>query len=191
MQKSLHIDPAKCTGCLQCEMACSYEHTGTINPFALMNEVRELYDGPIALAGCISTGRDVLTAQAMGADFAYMGTRFIPTDESIAELGQKEMLVRSQASDIFFTASISGAPANFLTQTLIAAGLDLDVLRTTLPGKIVSADTTAKKWKDIWSAGQGIGSIHSIQSARDVVRQLKSEYKAAQVKLSNLIAALE
>lgn len=154
-------------------------HTGTINPFALMNELRTFYDGPIALAGCISTGRDVLAAQAMGADFAYIGTRFIATHESLASTGYKQMLVADSAVDVFFTASLDGAPCNFLTRSLLEAGIDLDALRTTLPGTVVSSKETAKKWRDIWSAGQGVGSVGGIVPARVLARQLKTEYAAA------------
>jgi nitronate monooxygenase len=154
-------------------------HTGTINPFALMNEVRSIYRGPVALAGCINTGRDILAAQAMGADFAYIGTPFIATTESLAPQGHKDMIVNGESDDVFFTASLDGAPANFLSSSLTAAGIDLDVLRTTLPGQIVSAETTSKRWKDIWSAGQGIGSIHSVVPAAALVRRLKLEYRNA------------
>jgi nitronate monooxygenase len=154
-------------------------HTGTINPFALMNELRQIHDGPIALAGGMTTGRDVLASQVMGADFAYIGTRFIATAESAAPEDHKRMIVASNATDIFFSASIDGAPANWLTKSLLAAGIDLDVLRTTLPGKIVAAAETRKRWKDIWTAGHGVGNIEDIPSTAQLCRQLKSEYRAA------------
>ncbi|WP_315830929.1 nitronate monooxygenase family protein [Bradyrhizobium prioriisuperbiae] len=154
-------------------------HTGTINPFALMNEVRRIYRGPVVLAGGMTTGRDVLAAQAMGADFGYIGTRFIATAESSAPLGQKRMIVESNATDVFFSASIDGAPANWLTKSLLAAGADLDVLRTTLPGKVVAAAETRKRWKDIWSAGHGVGNIDDIPSTVELCRRLKTEYRAA------------
>src|SRR4029078_9273855 len=115
-------------------------HTGTINPFALMNEVRQLGDNfAIVLAGGMSTGRDALEAEAMGADLAYIGTRFIATREAMAARAHKDMILRTLPPDIFLTASIEGAPANGLAPSLLAAGIDLDVLRTTLPGNIVSA----------------------------------------------------
>jgi nitronate monooxygenase len=154
-------------------------HTGTINPFALLNELRRIHCGPIALAGGMTTGRDVLAAQVMGAEFAYMGTRFIATIESAAPEDHKRMIVASNATDVFFSASIDGAPANWLTKSLLAAGVDLDVLRTTLPGKIVTAADTRKRWKDIWTAGHGVGNIEDIPSTAELCRQLKAEYRAA------------
>jgi nitronate monooxygenase len=154
-------------------------HTGTINPFALMNEIRAIYDGPIALSGCIGTGSNVLAAQAMGADAAYIGTRFIASVESIAPLAHKEMIIDAAATDIFFTSSVDGAPANFLTQSLLNAGADLDVLRTTLPGKVVALSQANKRWKDIWSAGQGVGATTGIESATQIARRIKAEYRAA------------
>ncbi|WP_342726325.1 nitronate monooxygenase [Bradyrhizobium sp. B097] len=154
-------------------------HTGTINPFALMNEIRRIHDGPIALAGGMTTGRDVLAAQVMGADFAYVGTRFIATAESSAPFGQKQMIVDSIATDIFFSASVDGAPANWLTKSLSAAGIDLDVLRTTRPGKVIAAAETHKRWKDIWTAGHGVGNIDDIPTTAELCRRLKAEYRAA------------
>ncbi|WP_375784443.1 NAD(P)H-dependent flavin oxidoreductase [Bradyrhizobium sp. Pha-3] len=154
-------------------------HTGTINPFALMNELRQVHGGLIALAGGMTTGRDVLAARMMGADFAYVGTRFIATAESAAPEDHKRMIVTSNATDVFFSASVDGAPANWLTKSLLAAGVDLDVLRTTLPGKIVAAAETRKRWKDIWTAGHGVGNIRDIPSTVELCRQLKAEYRAA------------
>jgi nitronate monooxygenase len=144
-----------------------------------MNELRQIHGGPIALAGGMTTGRDVLAAQVMGADFAYIGTRFIATVESAAPEDHKRMIVASNATDVFFSASIDGAPANWLTKSLLAAGVDLDVLRTTLPGKIVAAAETRKRWKDIWTAGHGVGNIEDIPSTVKLCRQLKAEYRAA------------
>ncbi len=164
-------------------------HTGTINPFALMNEVRRIYRGAVVLAGGMTTGRDVLAAQAMGADFGYIGTRFIATTESSAPLGQKRMIVESNATDVFFSASIDGAPANWLTRSLLAAGVDLDVLRTTLPGKVVAAAETRKRWKDIWTAGHGVGNIDDIPSTVELCRRLKTEYRAAAAVLRSVVAA--
>jgi nitronate monooxygenase len=154
-------------------------HTGTINPFALMREIRAFYDGPIALAGCIGTGQDILAAQAMGADYAYVGTRFIATEESIAPVGHKALILSEGASDIFHTAAMDGAPANFLTRSLVEAGIDLDVLRTTLPGKITGTTHGPKRWRDIWSAGQGVGTVKEVESARALCKRLKTEYRQA------------
>lgn len=156
-------------------------HTGTINPFALLNELRCIYSGLIILAGGMSTGRDILAAQVMGADFAYMGTRFIATIEAAAPDAHKRMIVASNATDVFFSASIDGAPANWLTESLLAAGMDLDVLRTTLPGKIVAPSVTRKRWKDIWTAGHGVGNIRDILSTAELCRRLKAEYRAARL----------
>jgi len=164
-------------------------HTGTINPFALMREIRAFYDGPIALAGCIGTGQDILAAQAMGADYAYVGTRFIATEESIAPAGHKALILSESASDIFHTAAMDGAPANFLTRSLVEAGVDLDVLRTTLPGKITGSGHGAKRWRDIWSAGQGVGAVKEVESARALCKRLKTEYRQARQALAARLAA--
>jgi nitronate monooxygenase len=154
-------------------------HTGTINPFALMNEIRAFYDGPIALAGCISTGRNILAARAMGADGVYVGTRFIATRESLAPEAHKRMILSEGAGDVFLTAALDGAPANFLTRSLVEAGIDLDALHTAPAGAIVAPPDGSRRWRDIWSAGQGVGAICEIASARAVARQLKAEYRAA------------
>jgi nitronate monooxygenase len=164
-------------------------HTGTINPFALMNEIRQIHKGIVVLAGGMTTGRDVLAAQAMGADLAYLGTRFIATKEASAPEGQKQMIVESKATDIFFSASIDGAPANWLTKSLIAAGIDLDQLRTTLPGKIISAQESKKRWKDIWTAGHGVGNIDSVLGTAELCRRLKAEYKQAKQAVLGQLAA--
>lgn len=158
-------------------------HTGTINPFSLLNEVRRIFDGPVVLAGGMTTGRDVMAAEAMGANFAYIGTRFMVTKESSAAEGQKEMILRSKATDIFFSAAVDGAPANWLAASLVSAGIDLDVMRTTLPGKIVSGDTTHKRWKDIWTAGHGVGNIRDIPTTQALSRRLVREYCQAREAL--------
>jgi len=163
-------------------------HTGTVNPFALLNEVRQLGDDfAIVLAGGMTTGRDVLAAQAMGADLAYIGTRFIATREAAASAAHKQMILDTRATDVFFSAAIDGAPANWLTPSLLAAGVDLDVLRTTLPGKIVSAQESKKRWKDLWTAGHGVGNITDIPDAGTCCRRLKEEYEAARRLLAALV----
>jgi nitronate monooxygenase len=155
-------------------------HTGTINPFALMNEVRQLGDHfAVVLAGGLTTGRDVLAAQAMGADLAYIGTRFIATREAMAADAHKQMILDTRATDVFLSASIDGAPANWLTPSLLAAGIDLDMLRTTLPGKVVSAHENKKRWKDIYTAGHGVGNILDIPPAADLCRRLIAQYREA------------
>ncbi len=164
-------------------------HTGTINPFALMNEIRRIHSGIVVLAGGMTTGRDVLAAQAMGADFAYFGTRFIATKESDADERQKQMMLACKATDIFLSASIDGAPANWMTPSLLAAGIDLDVLRTTLPGKIIAAGESKKRWKDIWTAGHGVGNIDDIPATAELCRRLKAEYRAAKAAFAGAVAA--
>ncbi|MFI5000246.1 MAG: NAD(P)H-dependent flavin oxidoreductase [Reyranellales bacterium] len=164
-------------------------HTGTINPFALMNEVRQLGDHfAIVLAGGLTTGGDVLAAQTMGADLAYIGTRFIATREAMAAEAHKKMILDTRATDVFLTASIDGAPANWLAPSLLAAGVDLDVLRTTLPGKIVAAQENKKRWKDIYTAGHGVGNIDDIPAAADLCRRLIAQYKEAKSKLARVAA---
>ena len=164
-------------------------HTGTINPFALMNEVRQLGDHfAVVLAGGLTTGRDVLAAQTMGADLAYIGTRFIATQEAMAAAAHKQMILDTRATDVFLTASIDGAPANWLVPSLLAAGVDLDVLRTTLPGKIVSAQENKKRWKDIYTAGHGVGNIDDIPSAAELCRRLIAQYRDAKAELAHVAA---
>jgi nitronate monooxygenase len=156
-------------------------HTGTINPFALMNEVRQLGDHfAIILAGSITTGRDVLAAQAMGADMAYIGTRFIATREAMAAAAHKQMILDTRATDVFLTSSMDGTPANWLAPSLIAAGIDLDVLRTTLPGKVVSSQENKKRWKDIYTAGHGVGNIGDVPTAAELCRRLIAQYREAE-----------
>lgn len=155
-------------------------HTGTINPFALMNEVRQLGDDfAVVLAGGQTTGRDVLAAEAMGADMAYIGTRFIATREAMAAEAHKKMILDTRATDVFLTASIDGAPANWLTPSLLAAGIDLDVLRTTMPGKVVGAAENKKRWKDIYTAGHGVGNIEDVPPAAELCRRLVQQYREA------------
>jgi len=164
-------------------------HTGTINPFALMNEVRQLGEHfAVVLAGGLTTGRDVLAAQTMGADLAYIGTRFIATEEAMAAAAHKKMILDTHATDVFLTASIDGAPANWLVPSLLAAGIDLDVLRTTLPGKIVSAHENKKRWKDIYTAGHGVGNIDDIPTAAELCRRLIAQYQEAKQSLGQAAA---
>lgn len=159
-------------------------HTGTINPFALVNEVRQIYSGPLVLAGGMTTGQDVFAARAMGADLAYIGTRFIATQESAAADAYKRLILASRADDVFFSDAIDGAPANWLSRSLVDAGLDLDVLRTTARGAVVAAEETAKRWKDIWTAGHGVGNIAEIPTTADLCRRMTIEYQDAQAKFA-------
>ncbi|HYF23952.1 MAG TPA: nitronate monooxygenase [Caulobacteraceae bacterium] len=155
-------------------------HAGTWNPFALVNEIRAFYDGCVILSGCMSTGRDVAAAITMGADFAYLGTRFINTAEATAPEAYKQMIVDAGAADVTYTPAISGIPANFLTASLVANGLD----PKSLPDKTKidlgkELDHEVKAWKEVWSAGQGAGSIHDVVPVRELVGRLKREFEEA------------
>ncbi|HUI21613.1 MAG TPA: nitronate monooxygenase family protein [Methylocella sp.] len=158
-------------------------HAGTLSPFALTEEVRQFWQGPIALAGAIATGRGVLAARAMGADFAYVGTRFIATEEANADLRYKKMITTSEAADILYSAYFTGVPGNYLRQSVINAGLDPEHLPS--PGKTAmsfeagKAAETVKAWRDIWGAGQSVGSIADILPAAAVVTRMRAEYLAA------------
>ncbi|MFD0862415.1 NAD(P)H-dependent flavin oxidoreductase [Sungkyunkwania multivorans] len=155
-------------------------HAGTINPMPFIAEIRSFYKKTILLSGCISTGRDIASAMQMGADLAYMGTRFINTEESKAPDGYREMIIDAGASDIVYTAAISGVAANFLGPSLQAMGITEEQLKAT--GKIdfgKEMDTEAKAWKTIWSAGQGVTSIKDVKSVADLIETLKDEFKVA------------
>ncbi len=162
-------------------------HAGTTSPFALVNEIRNFFDGPIALAGSLSTGSDIAAAEMMGADLAYMGTRFIATQESMVQEAYKQQLVETSAADIVYTPAISGVHANFLKPSIVAAGLDLDSMErpkhvdfgAELDEASSNQTDSAKPWKDIWSAGQGVGSISDIPTAADLIQRLEDEYQAA------------
>ena len=155
-------------------------HAGVINPFALVNEVRDFFDGTIILSGCLSTGRDIAGAMALGADFAYMGTRFINTTEAMAPTAYKAMIVEAGASDITYTPAVSGIPANFLTPSLVENGVD----PKHLPDHKLDMGDEAKAWKTVWSAGQGSGSIHDVMPAADLVARLSREFHDAVTDLS-------
>ncbi|WP_273273971.1 NAD(P)H-dependent flavin oxidoreductase [Maribacter polysiphoniae] len=155
-------------------------HAGTINPMTLVAEIKKFYDKTIILSGCITTGRDIASALQMGADLAYMGTRFINVEESKATDDYKNMIIDSGASDIIYTASISGVHANFLGASLKAAGIteeDLKKDRKIDFGK--ELDTEAKAWKTIWSAGQGVATIENVVPVAKLVDNLKIGFKAA------------
>ena len=150
-------------------------HAGVVNPFALINEVRSFYQGTIILSGCLSTGQDVAAALMMGADFAYMGTRFINTAEAMASDGYKQMIVDSGATDITYTPAVSGIPANFMTRSLLENGID----PKTLPEHKLDMGEETKAWKTVWSAGQGAGSIHDVLPTADLVTRLRQEFAQA------------
>ena len=155
-------------------------HAGTINPMTLVAEIKKIFKKTIILSGCISTGRDIASALQMGADMAYMGTRFINTDESKATPEYKQMIIEAGANDVVYTAAISGVHANFLSASLKAAGIteeDLKKDRKIDFGK--ELDTEAKAWKTIWSAGQGSALVEDSLPVAELVSHLKSEFKSA------------
>ena len=160
-------------------------HAGTLNPIALINEIRSFYDGPLILSGCISKGKDVLGALALGCDFAYLGTRFIPTKESMAVEKYQQMILESHATDIIYSPFFTGVPGNYLTPSILNAGLDLaEVMAAKSGGDVrLSKETKPKAWKEIWGAGQGVGAIDEIVPVRTLVDQLITEFNEARAKL--------
>lgn len=162
-------------------------HAGTLSPFALLSEVRRFYDGTIALSGAIANGQSILAAQAMGADLAYMGTRFIATEEANAEPEYKQMLVDSIAEDIVYSSLFTGVPGNYLKGSVSRAGLDPDNLPSADKSVMdfgSGGNTDAKAWRDIWGAGQGTGSIRDITSISKCIAQLQTEYRSAISRLA-------
>ena len=159
-------------------------HAGMLSPFALVGEIRKFYDGPIALSGSITNGSAILSAQAMGADFAYIGTRFIATHEANAAEGYKQAIIDSAAADVVYTPYFTGVHGNYLKKSILAAGLDPECLperdKTSMNFGGASA---AKAWKDIWGAGQGVGTIGEVMPAADLVARMKQEYQAAKAAL--------
>jgi nitronate monooxygenase len=165
-------------------------HAGVINPFAMVPEVRAFFDGTIILAGCISDGQGVAAAETMGADLAYLGTRFISVQESMAPAEYKAMLRDSAAADIVHTPAISGVPASFLRQSLINAGLDPNNLPTKKDINMgEELDSESKAWKNIWSAGQGVGSVQDVPTTAELVDRLVREYRAAIERAAGRLAA--
>jgi nitronate monooxygenase len=163
-------------------------HAGTISPFALVQEIRAFFDGPLILSGAIAHGRSVLAAQAMGADLAYIGSAFIATEEANAVADYKNMIVSSSASDIAYTNSFSGVHGNYLIPSIVRAGLDPNALPHSDPTKMDfgtrdQAGQSAKAWRDIWGAGQGIGAVREVTSAGAFVDRLAREYDEAKAKL--------
>jgi len=161
-------------------------HAGTLSPFALVQEIREWFDGPIALSGSIATGSAVLAAEAMGADFGYIGSAFIATAEARADERYKQMIVESRASDIVYSNLFTGVHGNYLAPSIVNAGLDPANLPVSDPSKMdfgSGGNTGAKAWKDIWGCGQGIGAVKAVLPAAEFVARLKREYDAAKAKL--------
>jgi nitronate monooxygenase len=158
-------------------------HAGALSPFALVREVRRFFSGPIALSGAITDGAGILAAQAVGADFAYIGTRFIATQEANVVPAYKQMILDSAAADIVYTPFFSGVHGNYLKRSIAAQDLDPDKLPVADKTSMNFASTRVKAWKDIWGAGQGVGNISDLPSTRVLVERLREEYAAARAKL--------
>lgn len=163
-------------------------HAGRLSPFALVSEVRQFFDGPIALSGAIANGRSILAAQAMGADLAYMGSAFIATREANAVEEYKKMIVESTGEDILYTNTFTGVHGNYLRPSVVNAGLDPE----NLPGADKSrmnfgsgGTGKSKAWKDIWGSGQGIGSVSDVPSVKEYVDRLKEQYAQAKAEINN------
>ncbi|MBB3972354.1 NAD(P)H-dependent flavin oxidoreductase [Hansschlegelia beijingensis] len=157
-------------------------HAGTLSPFALLQEIRAFYDGPIALSGAIASGAAILAAEALGADLAYIGTRFIATQEANADQRYKQMLVDGAASDIVYTSLFTGVAGNYLRPSIAAAGMDPDRLEPAAKSRMDFA-ASATPWRDIWGAGQGLGAILDAPQVSTVVERLSLEYMAAKGRL--------
>jgi nitronate monooxygenase len=158
-------------------------HAGVKSPFALVQEIRQWFDGPVALSGSIATGASVLAAQAMGADFAYIGSAFIATEEARAAQEYKQAIVDNNSDEIVYSNLFTGVHGNYLAPSIRAAGLDPANLPESDPSKMNFGGASAKAWKDIWGCGQGIGAVDKIQPAGEFVAQLKREYAAAKAEL--------
>ena len=162
-------------------------HAGTLSPFALVHSIREWFDGPIALSGSIATGHAILGAQAMGADLAYVGSAFIATAEANADPAYKQMIVESTGEDITYTNLFTGVHGNYLTPSIVAAGLDPADLPQSDPSKMnfgSGGNQKAKAWRDIWGCGQGIGAVKHVPTAAELVARFADEYEAAKAELA-------
>jgi nitronate monooxygenase len=159
-------------------------HAGTLSPFALVGEVRKFFSGPVALSGSIATGDGILAAQAMGADFAYVGSRWLATREANVTDEYREAIVESSAADIVYTNLFTGVHGNYLKKSIVRAGLDPDDLPQSDKSKMSFGSGTAKAWRDIWGAGQGVGMMDDIPTTAELVQRLKAEYDAARRRLS-------
>ena len=166
-------------------------HAGGTSPFALVQEIRQWFDGPVALSGAIATGQAILGAQAMGADLAYIGSAFIATAEANAAQGYKDMIVESSASDIVYTNLFTGVHGNYLRPSIERAGLDPENLPESDPSKMnfgSGGNQEAKAWRDIWGCGQGIGAVNSHRTVAEFVARLTEEYEQAQRDLAAKVA---
>lgn len=158
-------------------------HAGTKSPFALIQEIRQWFDGPLALSGSIASGGAILAAQAMGADFAYIGSAFIATHEARAQDAYKQAIVDSNSDDIVYSNLFTGVHGNYLAPSIRAAGLDPDNLPESDPSKMNFGGDAKKAWKDIWGCGHGIGAINAVTSTAELVGKLRREYEEARARL--------
>ena len=163
-------------------------HAGRLSPFALIQEIRQWFDGPLALSGSIATGDAVLAAQAMGADFAYIGSAFIATEEANADARYKQGIVDGRAADIVYSDLFTGVHGNYLRGSIVAAGLDPDNLpagdyKTMDFGTGDNGGTKAKAWRDIWGSGQGIGAVEAIETVATRVDRMEAQYRAARTRI--------
>ena len=158
-------------------------HAGVKSPFALVQEIRQWFDGPLALSGSIASGDAILAAQAMGADFAYIGSAFIATDEARATEAYKQAIVDGDSDDVVYSNLFTGVHGNYLAPSIRAAGLDPDNLPESDPSKMNFGGGAQKAWKDIWGCGQGIGAIHKVQTTAELVAQFKREYVQAKARV--------
>jgi nitronate monooxygenase len=165
-------------------------HAGTWSPFALIAEIRQFFDKTLLLAGCLNQGHEILAAQLLGADLAYLGTRLIATQENAASDAYKQMLLDAKAADIIHTPAVSGVPASFMRQSLEQAGYDLKQLQNkgevNYGEKLKPMDEEAKAWKTVWSAGQGVGTIRDLPSVEALIARLDQEYRQALIRSQHL-----
>ena len=159
-------------------------HAGVKSPFALIQEIREWFDGPLALSGSIANGGAVAAALAMGADFAYIGSAFIATDEARAVDGYKQMIVESSSDDIVYSNLFTGVHGNYLKGSVRAAGMDPDALPESDPSKMNFGGAATKAWKDIWGCGQGIGAVKKVVPTAELVARIAAEYKLAKARVN-------
>ncbi|MBC7715581.1 MAG: nitronate monooxygenase [Pseudorhodobacter sp.] len=159
-------------------------HAGVKSPFALIQEIREWFDGPLALSGSIANGGAVAAALAMGADFAYIGSAFIATDEARAVDGYKQMIVESSSDDIVYSNLFTGVHGNYLKGSVRAAGMDPDALPESDPSKMNFGGAATKAWKDIWGCGQGIGAVKKVVPTAELIARIAAEYKLAKVRVN-------
>jgi nitronate monooxygenase len=158
-------------------------HAGALSPFALVGEVRKFFDGPIALSGSIATGDAILAAQAMGADFAYIGSRWLATRESNVTDAYRNAIVESSAADVIYTNLFTGVHGNYLKKSIVAAGLDPENLPVSDKSKMSFGSGSAKAWRDIWGAGQGVGLMDDVPTVAEMVARLTEQYQAARERL--------